>query len=181
MLRLLQIRPKTITDVRYTGKPAAKSAVASLRTTCSGACPGIPRTSRHRGPPHPRHGPLCCVQMGRSDPNDLRVVAAHPLACWDFSMTSNIALDTRLDPRIKAAFAGIDLGAVRPNVSSREELLAQENTPEALAAQDRQNALFNAMDSEDIAPSAGLTVRTETFTSSPDGNTIKIQYIRPDN
>ena len=28
MLRLLQIRPKTITDVRYTGKPAAKSAVA---------------------------------------------------------------------------------------------------------------------------------------------------------
>lgn len=96
-------------------------------------------------------------------------------------MTSKIALDTRLDPRIKAAFAGIDLGAVRPNVSSREELLAQENTPEALAAQDRQNALFNAMDSEDIAPSAGLTDRTETFTSSPDGNTIKIQYIRPDN
>ena len=96
-------------------------------------------------------------------------------------MTSNIALDTRLDPRIKAAFAGIDLGAVRPNVSSREELLAQENTPEALAAQDRQNALFNAMDSEDIAPSAGLTVRTETFTSSLDGNTIKIQHIRPDN
>jgi acetyl esterase len=63
---------------------------------------------------------------------------------------------------------------------SREELLAQENTPEALVAQDRANALFNAMDSEDVAPSAGLTVRTETFSSSPDGNTVKIQYIRPD-
>ena len=37
-LRLLQIQPKTITDVRYTGKPAAKSAVARLRTTCSGVC-----------------------------------------------------------------------------------------------------------------------------------------------
>jgi acetyl esterase len=96
-------------------------------------------------------------------------------------MSSKIELDPRLDPRIKAAFAGIDLGAGRPDVSSREELLAQENTPEALAAQDRQNALFNAMDSEDVAPSAGLTVRTETFTSSPDGNTVKIQYIRPDN
>jgi acetyl esterase len=96
-------------------------------------------------------------------------------------MTLKLELDTRLDPRIKAYFANIDLGAAKPNVSSREELLAQENTPEALAAQDRANALFNAMDSEDVAPSSGLTVRTETFISSPDGNTVKIQYIRPDN
>jgi acetyl esterase len=96
-------------------------------------------------------------------------------------MTSKLELDTRLDPRIKAYFAGIDLGAAKPNVSSREELLAQENTPEALAAQDHANALFNAMDSEDVAPAAGLTVRTETFISSPDENTIKILYIRPDN
>jgi acetyl esterase len=94
-------------------------------------------------------------------------------------MTSKLELDPRIDPRIKAAFTGIDLGTVRPNVSSREELMAQEYTPAALAAQDRTNALFDAMDSEDVAPSAGLTVRTETFTSSPDGNTIKIQYIRP--
>lgn len=95
-------------------------------------------------------------------------------------MTSKLELDTRLDPRIKAYFAGIDLGTAKPNVSSREELLAQENTPEALAGQDRVNALFNAMDSEDVASSAGLTVRTEIFTSSPDGSTVKIQFIRPD-
>ncbi len=37
------------------------------------------------------------------------------------------------------------------------------------------------MDSEEVAPSAGLSVRTETLTSSLDGNTINIQYIRPDN
>ncbi|MCV7177542.1 alpha/beta hydrolase [Mycolicibacterium sphagni] len=95
-------------------------------------------------------------------------------------MTSKLEADPRIDPRIKAAFAGIDLGTVRPNVSSRDELLAQEYTPAALAAQDTTNALFDAMDSEDVAPSAGLSVRTETFVSSPDGNTIKIQYIRPD-
>jgi acetyl esterase len=95
-------------------------------------------------------------------------------------MTSRLELDPRIDPRIKAAFAGIDLGTVRPNVASREELLAQEYTPAALAAQDRTNALFDAMDSEDVAPAAGLTVRTETFTSSPDGNTVNIQYVRPD-
>jgi acetyl esterase len=96
-------------------------------------------------------------------------------------MTSKVELDTRLDPRIKAFFAGMDTGTPQPNVSSREELLAQESTPEAVAAYARQVALFDAMDSEKIAPSAGLTVRTETFISSPDGNTIKIQYIRPDN
>jgi hypothetical protein len=37
------------------------------------------------------------------------------------------------------------------------------------------------MDSEEVAPSAGLSVRVETLTSSPDGNTIRIRYIRPDN
>lgn len=96
-------------------------------------------------------------------------------------MASKLELDPRIDPRIKAFFAGIDLGTVRPNVASREELLAQEYTPAALAAQDMVNAQFDAMDSEDVAPSDGLSVRTETFVSSPDGNTVKIQYIRPDN
>jgi acetyl esterase/lipase len=94
---------------------------------------------------------------------------------------SKVELDTRLDPRIKKYFAGMPLGAEKPNVSSREELLAQENSTAALAALERQTALFDSMDSEEIAPSAGLTVCTETLTSSPDGNTIKIRYIRPDN
>jgi hypothetical protein len=88
---------------------------------------------------------------------------------------SKVELDTRLDPRIKKYFAGMPLGAEKPNVSSREELLAQENSPAALAALERQTALFDSMDSEEIAPSAGLTVCTETLTSSPDGNTIKIR------
>src|SRR6202522_1473867 len=69
----------------------------------------------------------------------------------------------------------------KPNVSSREELLAQENSPAALAALARQAAFFDSMDSEEVAPSAGLSVRVETLTSSPDGNTINIRYIRPDN
>jgi acetyl esterase/lipase len=94
---------------------------------------------------------------------------------------SKIETDTRLDPRIKKYIAGMPQGAEKPNVSSREELLAQENSPAALAALERQTALFDSMDSEEIAPSAGLSVRTETLTSSPDGNTIKIRYILPDN
>jgi acetyl esterase/lipase len=95
-------------------------------------------------------------------------------------MTSKLESDPRLDPRIKKVFAGWPAPVEKPNVSSREELLAQENSPAALAALARQAAFFDSMDSEVVAPSAGLSVRTETLTSSPDGNTIKIQYIRPD-
>ena len=65
---------------------------------------------------------------------------------------SKLELDIRLDPRIKKYFAGMPLGAEKPNVSSREELLAQENSPAALAALERQTALFDSMDSEEIAP-----------------------------
>jgi acetyl esterase len=71
-------------------------------------------------------------------------------------------------------------GAPQPNVSSREELLAQEHSAEGLAAYAHQVALFDTMDREDLAPSTGLTVRTETFTSTPDGNTVKIQFVRPE-
>jgi acetyl esterase len=94
-------------------------------------------------------------------------------------MTSKIDLDPRLDPRIKAAFAGLPIGVPQPNVSTREELLAQELSPQGLAVYAQQVALFDRMDREDIAPSVGLTVTTHTFTSAPDGNTVKIEYIRP--
>ena len=95
--------------------------------------------------------------------------------------TSRIANDPRLDPRVKKFFANMPSMPEKPDVASREELLAQENTPAALAAYQWQSKMFNSMDSEEVAPSAGLSVRTEMLTSSPDGNTIKIQYIRPDN
>jgi acetyl esterase/lipase len=39
---------------------------------------------------------------------------------------------------------------------------------------------FEYFDNEEVAPSKGLTIRTETFTSQPDENTIKVQFIRPD-
>lgn len=60
-------------------------------------------------------------------------------------------------------------------------MLAQENSGEAQAALEHIGAMFDAMDSEDITPSTSLTVRTEVFTSAPDGNTVKIHYFRPDN
>ena len=94
-------------------------------------------------------------------------------------MTSKLELDPRVDPRIKKFLAG-HVSAPRPNVSSREELLGQELSPEGRSAYASQVALFDTMDREDIAPSAGLTVRTVTLTSAPDGNTVNIQFIRPE-
>ena len=40
-------------------------------------------------------------------------------------------------------------------------------------------AMLDTLDNEDVAPSTGLDVRTLEFTSAPDGNTVKIQFIRP--
>ena len=88
-------------------------------------------------------------------------------------MTSKLERDPRLDPRIKAAFVGVPTGKPQPDVSSREELLAQELSAEGLAVYAHQVAIFDSMDREDIAPSAGLIVRAETFTSAPDGNTVR--------
>lgn len=93
-------------------------------------------------------------------------------------MANRIAADPRIDPRIKAVFVFPD----RPpagDIANREALLAEANSPAALAAEKGFEALLSACDTEANAPSAGLTVTTETFVSSPDGNTIKVQMIRP--
>ncbi len=86
--------------------------------------------------------------------------------------------DPRIDPRIKAV-----MGAMPPmaqaDVSSREELIAEANTPQAIALRERMEAMFEMVDNEDIAPSFGLDISTHEFISSPDGNTIKVQFIRP--
>jgi len=94
-------------------------------------------------------------------------------------MPTKVESDPRLDPRIRAAFAGLPTGVPQPDVASRDELLAQELSPSGLAAIAFQEKLFNAMDSEVVAPSAGLAIRTETFVSDPDGNTVSLQFIRP--
>jgi acetyl esterase/lipase len=114
-------------------------------------------------------------------PEPTRESAAQTTAPTTASTHSKTETDPRLDPRIKKVFAGWPAPVEKPNVSSREELLKQENSPAALAALAHQTAFFDSMDSEEIAPSAGLSVRVETLTSSPDGNTIKIRYVRPDN
>lgn len=88
--------------------------------------------------------------------------------------------DPRIDPRIKAVFGSVVMAGGR-DVESRESALESANSPRAIAARQMVSAFIEQCDSEEIAPSDGLIVTDKTFTSEPDGNTVKIQYIRPDN
>ena len=92
----------------------------------------------------------------------------------------DIANDPRLDPRLKAMLSMLPSVTEETDVASREEQLAEANTPEAKAATEQVRMLLDMMDNEDIAPSAGLEISELDFTSQPDGNTIKIRFVRPE-
>ena len=88
--------------------------------------------------------------------------------------------DPRIDPRIKALFGEMALPA-QVDVESREQMLAAANSEAATAGLVGLTAFMEMCDNETIAPSKDLTINTHVFTSAPDGNSINIQYIRPDN
>jgi len=95
-------------------------------------------------------------------------------------MSSSISTDPRLDPRIKALMGAMpEMEA--SDAESREQLLAEAAGPEASAAREAMAGFMDMVDNEEVAPSAGLSSSTKTFTSAPDNNEIKIQFIRPDN
>lgn len=91
---------------------------------------------------------------------------------------NRITEDPRIDPRIKAVMGAFPSTA-QSDVASRDELLAEVNTPEAVALREQITAVLDLIDNEAIAPSAGLDIRTVEIVSQPDGNTIKLQVIRP--
>ena len=91
-------------------------------------------------------------------------------------MAYDLDADVRLDPRLKAVLAAMPTGQPLGDVDSRETLLAQ-----ARAAAGRRPAFTDRAALEEAAPSAGLRVHTEKIVSQPDGNTINLQVIRPDN
>ncbi len=88
--------------------------------------------------------------------------------------------DPRIDPRIKAVMGAMP-SPTAANVDNREQLLEETNSPQAQAQREQMKALMDMMDNEQVAPSAGLTITDYEFVSAPDGNTIKMQFMRPDN
>ncbi len=92
---------------------------------------------------------------------------------------SKIADDPRIDPRIKAVMGAFP-EMEQSDIESREALLAEMNQPDAVAAREALVGMLDMLDSEEVAPSAGLTISDLDFVSAPDGNTVKIQFIRPE-
>lgn len=95
-------------------------------------------------------------------------------------MVTKIAADPRIDPRIKAMFGALTLPE-SPDVPDRETLLARANSEEAKARTAMIEGFLDQMGNEVVASSNGLTSRWESLVSDPDGNTIRIHFIRPDN
>ncbi|MCS5638622.1 MAG: alpha/beta hydrolase [Myxococcota bacterium] len=93
-------------------------------------------------------------------------------------MANKIAQDPRIDPRLKALFGAFEMPA-SGDVESREALLESAGSEEAQAAQAALKMLLDACDNEEVAPSEGLEIKDYEFVSAPDGNTARIQFIRP--
>jgi acetyl esterase/lipase len=87
--------------------------------------------------------------------------------------------DGRLDPRLKAVLALFD-PPTPSDIASREAMLVEAATPETKARLEAMDAPMAFLDSEDVAPSAGLSFTELDVTSQPDGNGIRLRLIRPE-
>jgi acetyl esterase len=90
-------------------------------------------------------------------------------------MANKIVEDPRIDPRIKELFKDMPPSA-GARVESREVLIA---AMQAMAGQGGIGSVFDTLDFESIAPSAGLAFTRHELVSAPDGNTISLHLIRP--
>jgi len=94
---------------------------------------------------------------------------------------NKLASDPRIDPRIKALFGAMNMAAASgAPTMDREALVAAANGPEATARRQMMSAFLDMSDTEEVAPPKGLRVTEHTFRSAPDGNTVKVRFIRPD-
>ena len=94
-------------------------------------------------------------------------------------MAYDIAADPRLDPRLKALLAGIPVEG-SGDVDSRETMIAEANTEQAKQQAELFHGFMEMCDTEEAAPSAGLRIHTEKVISEPDGNSINLRVVRPD-
>src|ERR1700712_3020978 len=98
----------------------------------------------------------------------------------DAASPPDVQNDRRLDPRVKRALRNVPS---RPldDIDSRERLVEISNSESALQMAAKLEDLYGRLDTADVAPFEGLRIETRTFASEPDGNTIKVQFVRPDN
>lgn len=93
---------------------------------------------------------------------------------------ADLATDPRIDPRIKQVMGVLSGIPVQGDVASRDELLAEAQSETAAAMRQMLTMFMDSCDTEEIAPSKGLSITEHTLTSQPDGNTVNLRFIRPD-
>lgn len=92
-------------------------------------------------------------------------------------MADTPAPDRRIDPRLAGLVAAIP-SSTQPDAASWEEMVeaAAANTE----TMDLLQAFLDMNDTEEVAPSAGLTITALEYESTPDGTTIPVNVIMPD-
>lgn len=90
-----------------------------------------------------------------------------------------VANDLRIDPRIRAIMATIDFPPNPGDCDDRELLIREQMSPAAVARRQMLKAIQDTLDTEEVAPSAGLELSEHRITARPDGNAINLRLIRP--
>lgn len=92
---------------------------------------------------------------------------------------SKITDDLRIDPKIRKYFSSVPDPVNQGDVESREQLLSEANSPEAEAFRKRMEEQTRAVYEVGSLLSADLDDKTLEFESYPDGNLIKVRFLRP--
>ena len=96
-------------------------------------------------------------------------------------MENKIKNNLKIDKRIRAIFGEVELGSVTSSpASTREGIMADQDSEQAKQGRAILEMVNNSPHYKETVPETGLITTTREFTSDPDGNTIKIQYIRPE-
>jgi len=69
---------------------------------------------------------------------------------------TRITEDPRIDPRIKALFGAVDISRSSDDVDSRQQILEEANTEEAIALRSLVTAFLGMADTEEVAPVDGI-------------------------
>jgi len=92
---------------------------------------------------------------------------------------NKIVSDMRIHPRIRRIMGAMP-EPVGPTYESREQLMEIVSRESAIKNRSASDAVLDGLDDQRLAPLEGLDISTIEITSQPDGNTIKILFIRPE-
>lgn len=88
--------------------------------------------------------------------------------------------DLRLDPRTRLTLQATPTSTTLPDVESRGRLIELMMHPKAVEQRERTADFWEMLDTDDVASFDGLRISTEIFESTPDGNPVRVLFVRPD-